>query len=87
MSLTLQHRVFLESQSELICVLSVLDPTRYEQIYALTDSDFKYRLNSLLNEYKYIFEGAGMKLRMKFASFLNKSLLNQSLLHRSGFPL
>ena len=52
MLLTLQHRVFLESQSELICVLSVLDPTRYEQIYALTDSDFKYRLNSLLNEYK-----------------------------------
>ena len=27
--------------------LSVLEPTRYEQISALTNSDFKYRLNSL----------------------------------------
>ena len=48
-----------KSMSELLCILAVLQPTRYEQISALTNSDFKYRLNSLLHEYKYIFGGTG----------------------------
>ena len=46
-------------RSELLCVLSVLEPTRYEQISALTDLDFKYRPNRLPYEYKFIFEGTG----------------------------
>ena len=46
-----------KSTSELLCVITVLQPTRYEQISALTNSDFKYRLNSLLHECKDIFEG------------------------------
>ena len=33
-----------KSTSKLLCVLTVLQPTRYEQISALTNSDFKYRL-------------------------------------------
>ena len=33
--------------------------TRYEQSSTLTNSDFKYRLNSLLYAYKDIFEGTG----------------------------
>ena len=45
--------------SELLCVLTVLQPTRYEQISALTSSDFKYRLNSKDILYKHIFEGTG----------------------------
>ena len=48
-----------KSTFELLCVLTVLQPTRYEQISALTSSDFKYRLNSLLRDYKDIFEGTG----------------------------
>ena len=36
-----------KSMSELLYVLSVFKPTRYEQIFALTNSDFKCRLNSL----------------------------------------
>lgn len=32
---------------ELLCVLNVLEPTRYDQISAMTDSDFKCTLNSL----------------------------------------
>ena len=48
-----------KSTSELLCVLTVLQPTRYEQISALTNSNFNYRLNSLLREYKNIFEGTG----------------------------
>ena len=57
MSLTLQHRVFLANLRLNYCVITVLQPTRYEQISALTNSDFKYRLNSLLHECKDIFEG------------------------------
>ena len=41
MSLMLQHRLFLANLSELLSVLSVLEPTRYEQISAMTDSDLK----------------------------------------------
>ena len=41
-----------KSTSELLCALAVLQPTRYEQISALTTSDFKYRLSSILHEYK-----------------------------------
>ena len=48
-----------KSRSELLCVLTVLQPTKYEQISALTNSEFKYRLNSLLHEYKDIFECMG----------------------------
>ena len=48
-----------KSTSELLCVLTVLKPTRSERIYALANSDFEYRLNSLLREYKDIFEGTG----------------------------
>ena len=48
-----------KSTTELLCVLTVLQPTRYEQISELINSDFKYRLNSLLREYKDIFEGTG----------------------------
>ena len=49
--------ILSESTSELLCILTVLQPTRYEQISALTNSDFKYRLNCLLYKYKDIFEG------------------------------
>ena len=49
--------ILSKSSSELLCVLTVLQPTRYEQISALTNSNFKYKPNSLLHEYKYIFEG------------------------------
>ena len=45
--------------SDLLRVLSVLEPTRYEQNSGLTDLDFKYRPNRLLYEYKVIFEGTG----------------------------
>ena len=48
-----------KSRSELPCVLTVLQPSRYEQISALTNSDLKYRLNSLLHEYIDIFESTG----------------------------
>ena len=44
-----------KSLSELLCVLTVHQPTRYEQISSLTNSDFKYRLNSLLHESTKIF--------------------------------
>ena len=47
------------STSELLCVLTVLQPFRCERISASADSDFEYRLNSLLREYKDIFEGSG----------------------------
>ena len=47
------------STSELLSVLTVLQPTRCERISALANSDFEYRLNSLLREYKDIFEGSG----------------------------
>ena len=33
-----------KSRSELLCVLNVLKLTRYEEIYVLTNSDFKCRL-------------------------------------------
>ena len=39
-----------KSTSELICVLTVLKSTRFEKISTLTNSDFKYRLNSILHE-------------------------------------
>ena len=48
-----------KSTSELLSVFSVFQLTRYELISALTNSYFKYRLNSLLHEYKDIFEGTG----------------------------
>ena len=48
-----------KSTSQLLCALSVLEPARYEQTSALTDSVFKYCLNSPLCECKYIFEGTG----------------------------
>ena len=65
MSLTLQHRVIDaatscilgKSTSESLCILTVLQPTRSERISTLANSDFEYRLNSLLREYKDIFEG------------------------------
>ena len=44
-----------KSTSELLWGLSVLELNRYEQISVLTDSDLKYRLNSLLYEYNDIF--------------------------------
>ena len=34
--------IFGKSTPELLCVLTVLQPTRYEQISALTNSDLKY---------------------------------------------
>ena len=37
-----------KSMSKLLCVLNVFKPTRYEQISALNNSNFKYRLNNLL---------------------------------------
>ena len=40
-------------------VLGVHEPNRYAQISVLTDSGKKYRLNSLLSEYKDIFEVMG----------------------------
>ena len=48
-----------KSTSELLCALTVLQPTRYEQISTLTNSHFQDRLNSLLLEYKDIFEDTG----------------------------
>ena len=48
-----------KSTSELLCVLTVLQPTRSERISALANSDLEYRLNSLLREYKDIFESTG----------------------------
>ena len=48
-----------KSTSELLCVLSVLELTRYEQISALIDLDFKYRLSCLSYECKDIFEATG----------------------------
>ena len=48
-----------KSTSEWLCVLTVLQPTRSERISALANSDFEYRLNSLLREYKDISEGTG----------------------------
>ena len=48
-----------KSTSDLLYFLTVLQPTRYEQISVLTNSDFKYRLSSLLNEYKDIYDGTG----------------------------
>ena len=48
-----------KSTSELLFILTVLQPTRSERISALANSDFEYRLNSLLREYKDIFEGTG----------------------------
>ena len=48
-----------KSTSELLCFLAVLQPTRSERISALANSDFEYRFNSLLREYKDIFEGTG----------------------------
>ena len=47
-----------KSTSELLCVLTVLQPTRSKRISALANSDFAYKLNSLLREYKDIFEGS-----------------------------
>ena len=48
-----------KSTSELLCVLTVLQPTRSERISALANSDFEHRLNSILPDYKDIFEGTG----------------------------
>ena len=48
-----------KSTSELLYVLTVLQPTRSERISALANSNFEYRFNSLLREYKDIFEGTG----------------------------
>ena len=56
----------LQSTSELLCVLPVLQLTRYEQISGLTNSDFRYRLNSLLREYKDISEGVGALQNFEF---------------------
>ena len=44
---------------ELLSVLNVLKPTRCKQGSDLTNSDFNYRLNSLLYEHKDIFQGMG----------------------------
>ena len=51
--------ILRKSTSELLCVLTVLQPTRSERISAFANWDFEYRLNSLLCEYKDIFEGTG----------------------------
>ena len=48
-----------KSTSELLCVLAALQPTRSERISALASSDFEYRLNSPLREYKDIFDSMG----------------------------
>ena len=48
-----------KSASELLCVLTVVQPTRSERISALANSDFEYSFNSLLREYKDISEGTG----------------------------
>ena len=61
MSLMLQHRVFSANLRLSYFVLTVLKPTRYEQISTLTNSNFKYRINGLLHEYKDIFEGTGAR--------------------------
>ena len=55
-----------KSTTELLCVLPVLQLTRYEQISGLTNSDFRYRLNSLLREYKDISEGVGALENFEF---------------------
>ena len=59
MSLTLQYHVFLANLRLSYLVLTVLQPTRSERISALTNSDLEYRLNSLLHEYKDIFDDTG----------------------------
>ena len=59
MSLTLQYHVFLANLRLSYLVLTVLQPTRSERISALTNSDLEYRLNSLLREYKDIFDDTG----------------------------
>ena len=64
-----------KSTSELLCVLTVLQPSSSEQISALANSDFEYRLNSLLREYKDIFESTGT---LKNFDLLFKSILPRS---------
>ena len=51
--------ILAKSTSESLCVLTVPQPTRSERISALASSDFEYRLNSLLREYKDIFGSMG----------------------------
>ena len=61
MSLMLQHCVFSANLRLSYFVLTVLQPTGYEQISTLTNSNFKYRLSGLLYKYKDIFEGTGAR--------------------------
>ena len=39
--------ILSKSSSELLCVLSVLESTRYPQIFALTNPNFKYRQSKI----------------------------------------
>ena len=63
-----------KSTSELLCFLTVLQPARSEQISALANSDFEYRLNSLLREYKDIFEGTGALKNFELTIQINPSV-------------
>ena len=63
-----------KSTSELLCVLTVLQPTRSEQISALANSDFEYKLNSLLREYKDILKGTGALKKFEFTIQIDPSV-------------
>ena len=63
-----------KSISKLLCVLSILKSIKYEQISALTNSDFKYKLNSRLYEYKDIFEGTGALKNEELSIQINHSV-------------
>ena len=63
-----------KSTSELLCVLNVLQSTSSERISALANSDFEYRLNSLLREYKDIFESTGALKNFELTIQINPAL-------------